>query len=261
MAPASSQRDAVRWLLQLPSVALALLTWELIAHTGIVPRPLFPPPSAVTVALWRWAQSGALFVDLAASLWHAVLGYAIGAAAGVSIGIVSGRSAWFHAAIGPILQVLRPVPPVAIIPFVILWFGIGEAAKVWSTAYAVFLPVWVSTHLGTSNVPELYVWSARALGVSRLRELLQVVLPASLVNIAVGLRVGISVAFVMVFVTELAGASSGLGYQIAASQAAYRVDRMMAALAVLSGAGALADHLQSLTLHWLCPWLRLVKET
>ena len=86
-------------------------------------------------------------------------------------------------------------------------------------------------------------------------------LPAALVNIAAGLRVGISVAFVMVFVTELAGASSGPGYEIAANQNAYRVDRMMAALAVLAGAGALADHLQTLILRSLCPWLRLMEES
>lgn len=241
------------------SIGLALLAWELIARAGIVPRPLFPPPSAVLAALLEWARSGALLVDLSTSLWHAFLGYAIGALCGVIVGTLSGRSAWVNACISPILQVLRPIPPVAIIPLVILWVGIGDVAKVSSTAYAVFLPVWISTHTGTSTVPQLYIWGARTLGTSRVRELVEVVLPAALVNIAAGLRVGISLAFVMVFVTELAGASAGLGYQIAASQEAYRVDRMMAALAVLSAAGALADALQSRALHRLCPWLRLME--
>jgi len=241
-------------------VAIALLAWELIARTGIVPRPLFPPPSVVAAAFVGWARSGTLLLDLGASLWHALLGYLIGAACGVIVGTISGRSVWVNAAIGPILQVLRPVPPVAIIPLVILWLGIGHAAKIGSTAYAVFLPVWVATHTGTSTVPQLYLWGARTLGTSRVRELAEVVLPAALTNIAAGLRVGISVAFVMVFVTELSGASSGLGYEIAASQAAYRVDRMMAALALLSAAGALADYLQSLALHRLCPWLRLMES-
>lgn len=248
-----------RWGIRLVSLSVVGVCWELIVWAAFVPRSLFPAPSDVALAFVAWGQTGAMFTDVATSLWRALLGYGIGAVAGVAVGMVSGRFGWVNAAISPVLQALRPIPPVAIIPLVILWVGIGDAAKISSTAYAVFFPVWVATHAGSSGVPQLYIWSAKTLGATRFRELVAVVLPAALPTIAAGLRIGVSVAFVMVFVTELAGASSGLGYQIAASQSAYRVDRMIAALVLLAASGALTDYLQVQALYRICPWLRLME--
>src|SRR5439155_10912565 len=111
----------------------------------------------------------------------------------------------------------RPLPPLAIITLVIVWFGIGEISKVFSIAFAVFFPVWINTHLGAREVPKTFIWSARTLGVKGVSILWKVIFPAAIPFVVAGLRTGVSLTFVMVFVSELAGASAGIGYKISVS--------------------------------------------
>ena len=144
----------------------------------------------------------------------------------------------------------------AVIPLVIVWFGIGEVSKVFSIAFAVFFPVWIATHLGTQSIPNSWVWTAQTFKPGRVQLLLRVIFPAALPYVVPGLRTGMAIAFVMVFVSELAGASSGVGYQISVSHLAYRVDRMMASLAVLAVLGASADFLTTRALYLALPWLK-----
>lgn len=230
--------------------------WEALSRSGAVSVALFPPPSAVIHAGVGWWREGELVRDLLVSLWRVVAGYALGATLGLVVGLVTGRLRLIYVILRPILQGLRPLPPVAIVPLIIVWMGIGDGAKVFSIAFAVFFPVWLATHLGAQAVPAAYTWSARILGASRLRIFFEVVLPSAMSVAASGLRTAVSVAFVMVFVSELAGASKGIGYQIAISHLAYRIDRMMAALAVLALLGVLADAGIERGLLVLMPWQR-----
>jgi NitT/TauT family transport system permease protein len=237
-------------------IILLLLTWEGVSRFGSINPALFPPPSRVAVAFLDWWNSSELWRDVRASYGRMLLGFFGGGVTGVGIGMLTGRSRLADAILSPIVQILRPLPPVAIIPLVIVWFGIGDGAKVFSTAFAVFFPVWINTHLAASRISIEYLWSARLLCKSKARVVLTVLIPAALSPIIAGLRTGIAVAFVMVYVNELAGASSGIGYQISISLLAYRVDRMIAALAVLAAAGASADLLFALLVHVSFPWLQ-----
>lgn len=238
------------------SIALFLLAWELISRSGMIHISLFPPPTKVLAAFGEMARSGELTRDIGASLWRAAVGFAIGSAAGIVLGLISGRIEWVDNYLSPLIQLFRPLPPVAIIPLVIVWFGIGEVSKVFSISFAVFFPVWINAYLGSRDIPRTFLWSAQTLKVQGLPVLWKVIFPASLPFIAAGLRGGIAVAFVMVFVSELAGASSGIGYQISVSHLAYRVDRMMAALVILALFGAAADLLLTRVLWRLFPWLK-----
>lgn len=249
-----------KWLISVASLILAALCWEAVSRSGVVPRKLFPAPTDVAEALATWALHGSMVNDLSASLGRALLGYALGALLGVSVGIATGRHTVVDALISPIVNALRPIPPVAIIPLVILWAGIGDGAKVAATTFATFFPVWLATHAGAQGVPQIYLWSGQMLGSSPWRSLRAIVLPAALPTIIAGLRLGLAVAFVMVFVSELAGASSGLGYQIALSQSAYRIDLMMAALFLLAGSAAFLDYIQLALLRALFPWLDLTSK-
>lgn len=246
-----------RWQVSALSLLGAVVAWEAVARSGIVPRALFPTPTDVVAAFGEWAAEGTMVLDFATSLGRALLGYSIGCIFGLVVGVASGRSAIIDAVVSPIVQALRPIPPVAIIPLVILWAGIGDGAKIYATAFAVFFPVWVAAHVGSRGVPRVYVWSGRMLGASAWRQLWAIVLPSALPTIIAGLRMGVATAFVMVFVTELAGASNGLGYQIALTQSAYRIDRMVAALALLAFAAAATDYLQVAVLRAIFPWLAL----
>jgi len=239
------------------SIAVFLILWEVVARSGFSNISLFPPPSRVVAAFVEMARSGELFRDIRASLWRAVIGFVFGSVVGIVVGLVTGRIEKLNNYLSPLIQLFRPLPPVAIIPLVIVWFGIGEVSKVFSIAFAVFFPVWINTHLGAREVPRTFIWSAETLGVKGFSVLWKIILPAALPFVVAGIRTGVSLAFIMVFVSELAGASAGIGYQISVSYLAYRVDRMMAALILLGLFGAAADFLLTRLIWVLFPWLRL----
>ena len=262
MTPRRTDEKATRkqyWRMAI-SILGFLIAWEIVARLGFIHPSLFPPPTRVFQAFLEMARSGELARDVRASLWRAVIGFLLGSAAGIAVGLVTGRVEKLNNYISPLIQLFRPLPPVAIIPLVIVWFGIGEVSKIFSIAFAVFFPVWINAHLGAHEVPRTFLWSAQTLRVRGVKLLWKVIFPAALPFIMAGLRNGVSLAFIMVFVSELAGASAGIGYQISVSYLAYRVDRMMAALALLGLFGAAAD-LVLIRIAWLVfPWLKLTEQ-
>lgn len=247
-------RGGVWW--SVLAIAGVLVIWEIASRSGTVNALLLPAPSQVARAFIDLVQSGALLRDVAISVRRAFLGFVAGSVVGTALGLLTARVSLIRSLLNPLLQMARALPPVAIIPLVILWFGIGDVAKIWSISFAVLFPVWISTHTGAGRVPAVYLWAARSFGFTRGKELLRIVLPSSLPFIEAGLRTGVAVAFVMVFVSELAGADSGLGYEIAVAQLAYRVDQMLAALIVLALLAALSDYILLRTTRRLFPWLR-----
>ncbi len=242
------------------SILVFLVVWEIVARAGVIHVSLFPPPTQVFQALVEMARSGELVRDIRASLWRALIGFVLGSAVGIATGLVTGRVEKVNNYVSPLIQLFRPLPPVAIIPLVIVWFGIGEVSKIFSIAFAVFFPVWINTHLGACDVAKTFLWSARTLGVRGTKTLWKVIFPAALPFVIAGLRSGVSLAFIMVFVSEIAGASAGIGYQISVSYLAYRVDRMMAALTLLGLFGATADLLLIQFVWLLFPWVRLAQQ-
>lgn len=239
------------------SIGVFFALWETLSCSNIANPALFPPPSEVFRALIELGRSGELLRDIQASWWRAIAGFLIGSITGIVMGLLTGRLTDLDAYLSPILQMFRPLPPVAIIPLIIVWFGIGEMSKVLSIAFAVFFPVWVNADLGARRVPNTFLWSARTLGCRYPSLIWRVILPSSLPFIVGGLRVGIAMAFVMVYVSELAGASAGVGYQISVSYLAYRVDRMIAALATLGFLGLISDAILTWALRGALPWLQL----
>lgn len=239
-----------------PVVGL-LLIWEIVSRSAIINPLLFPPPSLVVVALWGLIRSGVLIMDAAVSLWRVLAGLSLGILLGISTGLLTGRIRTLDRVMSPVINFLRPLPPVAIIPLIIVWFGIDDAAKIFSIAIAVFFPVWLNTHIGAERVAQEYLWSAELLTRSKFTIFSRVVLPAALPFIVAGVRTAISTAFIMVFVSELAGAESGLGYRISITQLAYRIDQMMAGLIVLTLLSAVCDRVFTKTVLRLFPWLSL----
>jgi len=241
-------------------IAGFLALWEGVSRAGIVSEYLFPPPTIVLRALARWAGTGELWHDIELSSWRLVAGFLLGGSSAVVLGMVMGRNRYAAAVFGPLFQALRALPPVAIIPLVIVWLGIGESAKVFSIACAVFFPTWINTYLGAQRIPREYLWAARILRPSGQGIFWRVLVPATMPSIIAGLRTALALAFVMVYVSEIAGASAGLGYRISIAHLAYRIDLMMAALAVLGTFGALADFAFDLIAHALFPWLADKRE-
>lgn len=237
-------------------IFIFLLVWEGISRAELVNPRLFPPPSIVWKALCEWINSGELWLDIKASIGRMVIGLCLGGGLGILIGMLTGRIQIVSLAFNPLLQLFRPLPPVAIIPLVIVWLGIGDTAKVFSISFAVFFPVWINVHLAASSIPHVYLWSAKLLCRSNTILWYKVLLPATLPSIIAGLRTSIAIAFIMVYVAEIAGASVGIGYRISVSHLAYRIDKMVAALIVLAVAGALTDLAFYKAMLYIFPWIR-----
>ncbi len=237
------------------SFSAFFIIWQVVSTSGIVNRTIFPPPTDVFEALVSLTVSGELFVHINASIWRVIGGLFIGSVAGIILGLLTGRIRLIDNFLSPILQLFRSFPPVAIIPLVIVWLGIGDTAKLFLISFAVFFPVWISTHTGASGIQINYLHAAVTLTKSRFKRWFKVVLPASSPSIVIGVRMGISIAFILVFVSELAGASSGLGYLISVSQASYRMDVMISGLFVLGFLGAFTDYLFMKTINRMLPWI------
>lgn len=235
---------------------VVLILWEWISRKGPVSQALFPPPSVVFVSWFRLLIDGTLLSDVRQSLWRLFFGLAVGGLSAIVVGLLTGRVKHVNNLVTPLIQALRPLPAVSVIPLVIVWLGIGDGAKIFTIAFGSFFPIWISTHIGVEQIPNIFLWSARLLNVTPLKLFLKVIFPASLPFILTGIRTGTAMSYAMVFVSELAGASSGIGYRIMASQSVYRIDQMMAALVTLGILGALTDLLIVLFSRKLTPWFK-----
>jgi ABC-type nitrate/sulfonate/bicarbonate transport system permease component len=237
-------------------IILLLVVWELYSRYLTINSNLFPPPSIVFYTLFKLLKEGVIFNDILISLYRLFLGLILGSFVGILTGLLTGTYKNLSAIFSPIAQTFKQFPPVAIVPFMIVWFGIDDFSKIISIAFAVFFPVWMNTHTGVTHIPDIFVLSAKQFTSSRLILFKKIIFPGSLPFIMSGLRTSISVAFVMIFVSELAGASSGLGYQMSVSQLSYRMDQMMAILFIFGIIGALTDFLFVNLTKITFPWIK-----
>jgi len=205
------------------------------------------------------AMAGDLWKDVLASCRRAVVGYVLGCSFGILLGTLTGRIRLANRVLSPLGHVLRAFPPVAIAPLAITWFGLAETSKYFLVFWGVLFPVWIGTHAGMSHVAQTYVWAARSLGAKRQHLFAEVLLPASLTHVLAGMRVAIGICFICVFVAEMAGAYEGIGFRISTSYLVFRVDRMLAALIVLGGMGAISDQLFHFTTTRVFPWTQFNK--
>lgn len=225
------------------SLPLFFGLWELVAATGVVNPTLFPPPSKVVVAVWQWLVSGQLAIDVAMSLSRVVIGFVSGTAAGVVLGLLTARFALVSNLVTPIFQILRPIPPIAFVPIVILWFGLSEWGKYFLVFWGVFFTVWLATHLGVQRVDPGLIKAARMLGVPERRLFRHVLLPGARPYIFVGIRTAVSIAFYTLVAAEVAGTFAGVAYRIDVAYQNLQIGQVLGSLLMLGFISALADRL------------------
>ena len=246
-------------LFSIVSVTALLVIWQILASTEIINSKLIPPTTNVFSAIIEWAESGELQRDFLDSIWRAIIGLSCGAIIGITLGLVTGRSIKLNYILSPILNIFKAFPPVAMLPVFITLFGIGNFSKIFSIGFASIFPLWVNTHVGASTIPVEYIRSAKLLTKSNYKFFVQIVLQASMNSIIAGFRISIAISFIMLYVSELAGASSGLGYQISSSHLAYRMDKMLGALIILGLSATLIDFLFNRLIKYFFPWIQLTK--
>ena len=194
---------------------------------------LMPSPLDVLRTGIDLVKSGELQADILASLSRVLQGFAIAAFLGVSLGMAVGRSRFLENLLDPILELLRPIPPLAFLPMMVLWFGIGEASKIAFIAYAAFFPIFTTTLEGIKYVDPLLLRAAASLGANQRDMFRYVVLPAAMPGIITGLRLGFGLSFFVIVAAEFIAADSGLGYLINDARTFFLVSQMLLGAAVI----------------------------
>jgi NitT/TauT family transport system permease protein len=237
-----TRSDAGRFLLPLGTAALAILLWALavkLSHTTV-----FPSPVKVVLGLRELAGKGVLLRYVGDSLRRVATGYLLALLLGIPAGIALGWVPSLASAFNPVIQMARPISPLAWMPLAILWFGVSEAAPVFLIFLGAFFPIVVAAMNGVRTVPSMYLNGGRNFGLTTPRLLARVVFPAALPQILVGLRIALGIAWIVVVAAEMIAVDSGLGYLIIDSRnAGKRYDLVVAGMLLIGVIGLCLDTL------------------
>jgi sulfonate transport system permease protein len=236
-------------------VPLAILgIWQLACVTGFVSSRVLPAPSDVALAGWKLLLSGELARNIWVSFWRAGVGFLIGGGIGFAFGLANGLSELSGRLTDTTLQMVRNIPHLALIPLVILWFGIDETAKLFLVALGVFFPIYINTLHGIRTVDPQLIEMGRVYGMSETELFTRVIFPGALPSIFVGLRFALGIMWLTLIVAETIAASSGLGYMAMQAREFMQVDVVVLSILIYALLGKLADSasraLERLTLSW-----------
>ncbi|SEN45651.1 taurine transport system permease protein [Pseudomonas sp. ok272] len=206
-----------RWISVLTLLVLIVLWWAVTA-SGLI-EPLFlPPPSAVLQKGWLLATTGymdsTLWQHLAASLERIGLGLGFAVLSAVPVGIAMGSNRIARGILDPLIEFYRPIPPLAYLPLIVIWCGIGELSKVLLIYLAIFAPIAIATATGVRTVDPAKLRAAQSLGATRAQLIRHVILPSALPDILTGVRIGLGVGWSTLVAAELIAATSGLGFMV-----------------------------------------------
>jgi ABC-type nitrate/sulfonate/bicarbonate transport system permease component len=193
------------------SVAVLVLAWQALAASGAVTPFMLPRPSVVAERIWADLASGELVQNLSLTLYRALLGFAIAAAAGIGLGVLIARNRAVRWLFDPLISVGFPMPKIAFLPIITLWLGFYDVAKISMIVFDSIFPVVTATVAGTLGVDRELLWSARSVGASERQMLHEVVLPAALPQILTGLQVALPIALIVCIVAEMKMGGVGLG--------------------------------------------------
>jgi sulfonate transport system permease protein len=239
-----------QWALPVAIIAV----WQLLSSDGIIPLRVLPAPSAVVEAGWRLLLSGELLTNMWVSFWRASVGFAIGGTIGFALGLANGLSRTSELVLDSTLQMVRNIPHLALIPLVILWFGIDESAKLFLVALGVFFPIYINTQHGIRTVDPQLVEMGRTYGMTPAALFWRVYLPGALPSIFVGLRYALGIMWLTLIVAETIAASSGIGYMAMQAREFLLVDVVVLSILIYALLGKLADSaarlLERLCLSW-----------
>ena len=233
---------------------LLLVLWEVAALSGRLPALSFPPMSEILATWERITVSGELPGEVLPSLWRMFAGYFIGVSLGVLLGLLMGYFRLFYNLLEPITEVLRPIPSPAYLPIVSLFLGIDDEMKIFMIAFASLFPVLLNTYSGVRSVDPIQLQTARTFGVSGRKLLWQVVLPASSPYIFTGMRISLAVALIVMVISEMVAASSGIGYFILSAQRGFKIREMFAGVLTLAVLGYALNRLFLLIENRVLAW-------
>ncbi len=222
-----------RAALSVISIGAILAIWAELSRFGILSSALVPSPADVARAAAAAISDGSLLKNAAVSLTRVLSGFVIAMIVAIPLGMVMGTSRTIQGLIEPLIELLRPVPPIAFIPLAIIWFGIGETSKVMIIAYGAFFPIFVNTISGFRDVDRVHIRAARTLGAMRYEIFRDVILPSAFPQIVTGARLGMGMAFIVLVAAELVASSTGLGYLINDARISFRTDEIFVGICTI----------------------------
>lgn len=218
-----------------------LLVWQAAVEGGLLSSRILPAPSAVFAAGYQLVVSGELWQHLAISAWRAAVGFLIGGSIGLGLGLITGLSTWGERLLDSSVQMIRNVPHLALIPLVILWFGIDETAKIFLVALGTLFPIYLNTYHGIRGIDPGLLEMARSYGLSGFALFRQVILPGALPSILVGVRFALGFMWLTLIVAETISAGSGIGYLAMNAREFLQTDVVVLAILLYAVLGKLAD--------------------
>lgn len=211
--------------------------WQAVSSVGLVDDFLLPSPVAVAEALWALAVDGSLWIHLGASLQRVAIGFLLACIAGLALGLVCGWWRTVSDFVRPVVEALRPIPPLAWIPITILWFGLGDAASYFLVFLGAFFPAFVATFTAVRGLDRNQMNAALCLGARPWQLFWDVLIPASLPIILPGLRIALGVGWMCVVTAELIAAQTGLGYLIQQSRMLFQINNVVAGMVTIGLVG------------------------
>jgi ABC-type nitrate/sulfonate/bicarbonate transport system permease component len=249
------------WKLRVGAIVGFLALWSLVSGAVVVLQlfnPIFlPGPWLVIGKVLELGVKGQLWAHVGATVQRVAVGFVTGAVLAVALGIMAGQVRVVRNLVEPIVELLRPIPPLAMLPLFIVWIGIGEASKVGFITYATFFPMFLTTVHGVRQIDPLLLRAAQSLGATSVQLFHRVILPAALPEILTGLRLGVALSFFVIVISEFIGAEHGLGYLINDGRNFFLVPQMLGAAIVLGLLGyagnALVRLVERRVLRWQSP--------
>jgi ABC-type nitrate/sulfonate/bicarbonate transport system permease component len=256
--PVPSRRRVLAF--RLAAILVFLLLWSL-ASGAVVVFKLFNPiflagPWLVIGKIVQLAVSGQLWNHVAATLGRVAIGFGTGALAALALGLPAGYFRRVRNLVEPVVEILRPIPPLAMLPLFIVWVGIGEGSKIGFITYATFFPMFLTTVHAVQQVDPLLVRAAASLGARPRQLFFRVILPAALPEILTGVRLAVALAFFVIVISEFIGAEEGLGYLINDGRNFFLVPQMLGAAVLLGVLGYAASALVAVLERRLLRWER-----
>ena len=241
------------WMGWLLPVAILVL-WQLGASTGMLSSTILPNPLDIGRAAYRLSASGELLVNMETSTLRALAGLVVGGGIGLAFGVANGLSRWSDTFTDTTLQMVRNVPHLALIPLVIVWFGIDEGAKLFLVALGVFFPIYLNTLHGIRNVDPQLVEMGRSYGMGPATLFRRIIWPGALPSIFVGLRYALGITWLTLIVAETIAAQSGIGYMAMQAREFMQTDVIVLAILIYAvlgkGADSIVRVLERVFLSW-----------
>jgi sulfonate transport system permease protein len=256
------QKSAMKTQLQLGNLAkralpwvvpiLLLIVWQWASSAGVLPSRFLPSPRAVVHSFIELSASGELWTHVRVSTLRALSGFVVGGGLGLLLGLLTGSLRWAETLLDTTIQMVRNIPPLALIPLVILWFGIDESAKLFLVSLGVFFPVYINTFHGIRSVDRGLLEMGRTYGLSGWSLYREIILPGALPSILVGVRFSLGLMWVILIVAETISARSGIGYMTMNAREFMQTDVMVVGILLYAILGKLADLLaKGLERYWL----------